>query len=63
MLGVVSIERIPQEWRIPIWLLTVSKENNENEKKYDKIAGNLIAFLAKIAIGNMENWHVFLLNL
>jgi len=50
ILGLISIERIPQEWRIHIRLLTVSKENKGNEKKYDKIAGNLIAFVAKIAI-------------
>jgi ribosomal protein S6E (S10) len=50
ILGLVCIERIPQEWRIHIRLLTVSKENKGNEKKYDKIAGNLIAFVAKIAI-------------
>ncbi|MCG8307929.1 MAG: N-acetyltransferase [Cytophagales bacterium] len=50
ILGLVSIERIPQEWRIHIRLLTVSKENKGNEKKYDKIAENLIAFVAKIAI-------------
>lgn len=50
ILGLVSIERIPQEWRIHIRLLTVSKENKGNGKKYDKIAGNLIAFVAKIAI-------------
>jgi ribosomal protein S6E (S10) len=50
IIGLVSIERIPQEWRIHIRLLTVSKENKGNEKKYDKIAGNLIAYVAKIAI-------------
>ena len=50
ILGLVSIERIPQEWRIHIRLLTVSKENRGNGKKYDWIAGNLIAFTAKIAI-------------
>ncbi len=50
ILGLVSIDRIPQEWRIHIRLLTVSKENKGNKKKYDKIAGNLIAFAAKIAI-------------
>jgi len=50
ILGLISIERIPQEWRIHIRLLTVSKENKGNEKKYDIIAGNLIAFVAKIAI-------------
>jgi hypothetical protein len=50
ILGLVSIERIPQEWRIHIRLLTVSKENKGNGKKYDTIAGNLIAYVAKIAI-------------
>lgn len=50
ILGLVSIERISQEWRIHIRLLTVSKENKGNKKKYDKIAGNLIAYVAKIAI-------------
>lgn len=50
ILGLVSIERISQEWRIHIRLLTVSKENKGNKKKYDKIAGNLITYVAKIAI-------------
>jgi ribosomal protein S6E (S10) len=50
ILGLVSLERIPSEWRIHIRLLTVSKENKGNGKKYDKIAGNLIAHAAKIAV-------------
>ncbi|WP_462317361.1 hypothetical protein [Marinilabilia sp.] len=50
ILGLISIERIPQEWRIHIRLLTVSKENKGNEKKFDQIAGNLITHVAKIAI-------------
>jgi hypothetical protein len=50
IIGLVSFEKIPNEWRIHIRLLTVSIENKGNEKKYDKIAGNLIAFVAKIAI-------------
>jgi hypothetical protein len=50
ILGLVSVERIPKEWRIHIRLLTVSKENKGNRKKYDKIAGNLITHVAKIAI-------------
>ena len=50
ILGLISIERIPQEWRIHIRLLTVSKENKGDEKKYDRIAGNLIAYVAKIAV-------------
>lgn len=50
ILGLISIERILQEWRIHIRLLTVSKENKGKEKKFDKIAGNLIVHVAKIAI-------------
>lgn len=50
ILGLISLERIPSEWRIHIRLLTVSKENKGRGKEYDKIAGNLIAHAAKIAI-------------
>jgi hypothetical protein len=50
ILGVISLERIPEEWRIHIRLLTVSKENKGKGKKYDGIAGNLIAFAAKTAV-------------
>lgn len=50
ILGLVSLERITNEWRIHIRLLTVSKENKGNGKKYDKIAGNLITHVAKIAV-------------
>jgi len=50
ILGLVSLERIPDEWRIHIRLLTVSKENKGKRKQYDKIAGNLITHVAKIAV-------------
>jgi len=50
ILGLVSCERIPQEWRIHLRLLTVSHENKGREKKYQNIAGNLIAFISKIAV-------------
>ena len=50
ILGLVSLERIPREWRIHIRLLTVSKENKGYGKNYDKIAGNLITHVAKIAL-------------
>jgi hypothetical protein len=50
IIGLISLERIPEEWRIHIRLLTVSKENKGKEKQYDKIAGNLITYAAKIAI-------------
>ncbi len=50
ILGLVSIERIPSEWRIHIRLLTVTKENKGNGKAFDNVAGNLIASIAKIAV-------------
>uniref|UniRef100_UPI00404AC0D1 N-acetyltransferase n=1 Tax=Flavobacterium sp. TaxID=239 RepID=UPI00404AC0D1 len=50
ILGLISLERIPNEWRVHIRLLTVSIENQGNNKTYDKIAGNLIAHAAKIAV-------------
>lgn len=50
ILGLVSIERIPLEWRVHIRLLTVSKENAGHLKKYERVAGNLLAFVARIAV-------------
>jgi len=50
ILGLVSVERIPTEFRIHIRLLTVSKENKGSGKTYDDIAGNLIAHVVKIAV-------------
>ncbi|MCL9806884.1 N-acetyltransferase [Flavobacterium amniphilum] len=50
--GLISIERIPSEWRIHIRLLTVSIENYGGEKVYEKIAGNLIAYVSKIAVAD-----------
>lgn len=50
ILGLVSLERIPSEWRVHIRLLTVSSENRGKDKIYDRIAGNLITFAAKIAV-------------
>ena len=50
ILGLISLERIPNEWRIHIRLLTVSKENKGNTKEYENIAGNLITFVSKIAV-------------
>jgi hypothetical protein len=51
ILGLVSLQRIPSEWRIHIRMLTVSSENKGRNKKYDKIAGNLIVHAAKLAVG------------
>jgi hypothetical protein len=50
ILGLVSCERMPKEWRIHIRLLTVSHENKGSDKKYENIAGNLITFISKIAV-------------
>jgi hypothetical protein len=50
ILGIISLERIPQEWRIHIRLLTVSLENKGANKKFDNIAANLITHAAKIAV-------------
>lgn len=50
ILGIISLERIPEEWRIHIRLLTVSLENKGANKKFDNIAANLITHAAKIAV-------------
>lgn len=50
ILGLVSIERIPNEWRIHIRLITVSFENKGAKKQYENIAGSLIAHVAKMAV-------------
>jgi hypothetical protein len=50
ILGLISIERIPSEWRIHIRLLTVSIENKGRGKTLENITGNLIAYIAKIAV-------------
>lgn len=50
--GLASVERIPSEWRIHIRLLTVSKENRGQGKKFDRITGNLMAHVDKIAVND-----------
>lgn len=50
IIGLISLEQIPEEWRIHIRLLTVSIENKGRNKKYQRIAGNLIAHASKIAV-------------
>jgi hypothetical protein len=52
ILGLISLERIPSEWRVHIRLLTVSFENQGKKKVYENIAGNLIAHAAKIAVAD-----------
>ncbi len=48
--GLVSLERIPSEWRIHIRLITVSEENKGKNKYFDRITGNLLTHVAKIAV-------------
>lgn len=50
ILGLVSIERIPDEFRIHIRLLSVSSDNKGKKKLYDRIVGNLLTYIAKLAI-------------
>lgn len=50
ILGLVSFERIPKEWRIHIRLLTVSEKNKGRNKKYEHIIGNLLTFVSKLAM-------------
>lgn len=49
-LGIISYERFDSEWRLHIRLLAVSKENMGETKIFEGIAGNMIAYTAKIAI-------------
>ncbi len=50
ILGLISLNIIPQESRVEIRLLAVSKENRGSEKIFEEIAGNLIAFASIQAI-------------
>lgn len=50
ILGLMSLINFPQEQRLQISLLTVSKQNRGKNKKYDQIAGNLIAYACREAI-------------
>ncbi|TPG36150.1 N-acetyltransferase [Flavobacterium pectinovorum] len=50
ILGLMSLINFPHEQRLQISLLTVSKENRGKNKKYDHIAGNLIAYACREAI-------------
>jgi hypothetical protein len=50
ILGLLALIDFPMEFRIQIHLLCVSRENYGKGKKYDGIAGSLIAFTARIAV-------------
>lgn len=56
ILGLVSLETFLDESRIEIRLLAVSKENMGKNKKYDHIAGNLIAFVCIQSIKEFGEW-------
>lgn len=50
ILGLVSFEIIPEEWRIHIRLLSVSIQNKGKTKLHERIVGNLLTFISKMAI-------------
>lgn len=50
ILGLVSLDFMDSESRIEIRLLATSKENRGRLKEYDRIAGGLIAFAARMSI-------------
>ncbi len=56
ILGLISFERIPDEVRIHVRLLTASVENVGAAKIYDRIIGNLLAYLAKLAVLDFGEW-------
>src|SRR5476651_560367 len=54
ILGLMALVDVPAEYRIEIKLLTVSKENKGSGKQYGGIAGCLIAYAAREAMGKYE---------
>ncbi len=54
ILGVMGLIDFPGEQRIEISLLASSRENRGKNKKYDRIAGCLIAFACKLAAKKYE---------
>ena len=52
----MSVEHRRREKLFHIRLLTVSFENKGKGKKYDRIIGNLITFIAKIAVREDAEW-------
>jgi len=54
ILGLMALIDVPAEYRIEIKLLTVSKENRGRLKQYEGIAGCLIAYAAREAMGKYE---------
>jgi hypothetical protein len=56
ILGLISFERIPKEMRIHVRLLTASIENVGAAKIYDRIIGNLLTYVAKLAVRDFGEW-------
>lgn len=52
IIGVMSLNHLPDEYRIEIKLLASAKENMGKEKIYERIAGNLIAYACRLASKN-----------
>jgi len=50
ILGLLALIDFPREFRVQIHLLCVSQENLGKDKKYEGIAGSLIAFAGRVAI-------------
>jgi hypothetical protein len=50
ILGLLALTDFPREFRMQIHLLCVSRENQGKAKKFEGIAGSLIAFAGRIAI-------------
>jgi hypothetical protein len=50
ILGLLALIDFPREFRVQIHLLCVSRENQGKDKKYEGIAGHLIAFAGRVAI-------------
>lgn len=50
ILGLLALTDFPREFRMQIHLLSVSRKNLGKNKKYEGIAGCLIAFAGRVAI-------------
>ena len=50
ILGLVSLDEIDEESRVEIRLLASSRQNTGTNKQYERVAGNLISFAARVAI-------------
>lgn len=50
ILGLLALIDFPREFRVQIHLLCVSQENQGKDKKYEGIAGSLIACAGRVAV-------------